>query len=151
MAGLVTCLWQAFPEFTNMEIIQAVIKSSSKYNTPDDRVGYGIPDFRRAFDDLSEQRIFRNMNVILGYDSIKIFPNPFRDNFNVIINPEHTALGVFQLYDSFGKLYFMKQVSLQKGEIQNIKFDKLQLLQKGVYIIKFTDGQSKHSFRLLAQ
>ena len=151
LAGLVTCLWQAFPEFTNMEIIQAVIKSSNKYNTPDDRIGYGIPDFHKAFDDLSEQRIFRNMNVILGYDRIKIFPNPFKDNFNVIINPEHTALGVFQLYDSFGKLYFMKQVSLQKGQIQNIKFDKLQPLHKGVYIIKFTDGQSKQSFRLLAQ
>ena len=36
MAGLITCLWQAFPEFTNMEIIQAVEKSSSIYNAPDD-------------------------------------------------------------------------------------------------------------------
>ena len=49
MAGLITCLWQAFPDFTNMEIIQAVIKSSSIYNAPNDRIGYGIPNFHIGF------------------------------------------------------------------------------------------------------
>ena len=48
MAGLITCLWQAFPEFTNMEIIQAVKKSSSTYKNPDDRLGYGIPEFSNS-------------------------------------------------------------------------------------------------------
>ncbi len=60
LAGLVTCLWQAFPEFTNMQIIEAVKKSSSIYNNPDDRIGYGIPDFKKAFDDLSQQRASKN-------------------------------------------------------------------------------------------
>lgn len=49
MAGLATCLWQAFPEFKNIKIIETLRLSSSKYNTPDDRVGYGIPDMKQAF------------------------------------------------------------------------------------------------------
>lgn len=49
LAGLVACLWQAFPEFKNMDIIDAVQKSSHKYLNPDARFGYGIPDFRKAF------------------------------------------------------------------------------------------------------
>lgn len=49
MAGLIACLWQAFPDLTNMEIIDAVQKSAHKYNNPDDRFGYGIPDFKKAF------------------------------------------------------------------------------------------------------
>lgn len=49
MAGLIACLWQAFPNLTNMEIIDAVQMSAHKYNNPDDRFGYGIPDFKKAF------------------------------------------------------------------------------------------------------
>ncbi|HKH60128.1 MAG TPA: S8 family serine peptidase [Flavitalea sp.] len=49
VAGLIACLWQAFPEFTNMEIIDEVQKSAHKYTNPDERYGYGIPNFRKAF------------------------------------------------------------------------------------------------------
>ncbi len=49
MAGLGTCLWQAFPEFNNYTVRDAIIKSGSIYNTPNDRIGYGIPDMKKAF------------------------------------------------------------------------------------------------------
>ena len=48
LAGLVTCLWQGFPEFNNMAIIDAVKRSASTYATPNDRIGYGIPDIKKA-------------------------------------------------------------------------------------------------------
>jgi serine protease AprX len=48
MAGIATCLWQAFPEVNNMGIIDALRKSSDKANVPDDRTGYGIPDAKKA-------------------------------------------------------------------------------------------------------
>ena len=142
-AGLVTCLWQAFPEFTNMEIIKAVQKSSSIFDHPDNRMGYGIPDFKKAYDDLNQQRILKNVKFYFGNKSIKIYPNPFKNNFAVLIKPEQTSIGIFKLYDAAGKLYFSKQVSLQQGIIQLINFDKMQPLQKGMYILKFTDGKNK--------
>lgn len=151
MAGLITCLWQAFPEFTNMEIIQAVEKSSSIYNTPDNRIGYGIPNFHIAYDDLAQQRALRNINTILGTDWIKVYPNPFQKEFNIVIKPQHTSTGIFQLYDASGKLYFSKQISLQQGIIQSIQFNNLQPLEKGIYILKFSDGQSKKSLKLAVQ
>lgn len=49
VAGLIACLWQAFPEYSNMEIIDEVQKSSHKYSDPDIRFGYGLPNFRKAF------------------------------------------------------------------------------------------------------
>lgn len=49
MAGMVACLYQAFPEFTNMQIIDAVQKSASRYTNPDFRFGNGIPDFKKGF------------------------------------------------------------------------------------------------------
>lgn len=48
MAGLVTCLWQGFPEFNNMKIVQVVRQVGSIATTPNDRIGFGIPDMKKA-------------------------------------------------------------------------------------------------------
>jgi subtilisin family serine protease len=48
IAGAVACLWQANPQFSNLEIIDAVKKSSNYYTNPDSDYGYGIPDFNKA-------------------------------------------------------------------------------------------------------
>jgi serine protease AprX len=48
MAGLVTCLWQGFPEFNNMKIIDALRRAGNHFTNPNDSVGYGIPDVRKA-------------------------------------------------------------------------------------------------------
>ncbi len=52
MAGLGTCLWQGFPEFNNMKIVQAIKAASSKFSNPDNRIGYGIPNMKLAFTNL---------------------------------------------------------------------------------------------------
>lgn len=52
LAGLASCLWQGFPEYHNMRILQALRQSGDKYNNPDDRTGYGIPDLKSAFNNL---------------------------------------------------------------------------------------------------
>jgi serine protease AprX len=49
LAGLATCLWQGFPEFNNMKIIDALKRSGNRYTSPNDRIGYGIPDCKNAF------------------------------------------------------------------------------------------------------
>jgi hypothetical protein len=134
-----------------MEIIEAVKKSSSIYSAPNNRIGYGIPNFHIAFDDLSQQRILRNINIILGNDLIKIYPNPFRDNFTVLIKPQNTATGIFRLYDAAGKLVFIKQISLIAAQGQAIQFDNIQPLQRGVYMLRFNDGKTKQSFKVVVQ
>lgn len=49
LAGIATCLWQAFPEVSNMHLFDVMKTSASKADQPDDRVGYGIPDVKKAF------------------------------------------------------------------------------------------------------
>ena len=63
MAGLGTCLWQGFPEFNNMRIIRALKEAGSKYTTPDDRVGYGVPDMKAAFTSLLVEYATSNATV----------------------------------------------------------------------------------------
>jgi subtilisin family serine protease len=45
MAGLVACLWQAFPEFTNMEIIDAFSKAPTAISTLMDVTDMGFQIF----------------------------------------------------------------------------------------------------------
>ncbi len=49
MAGITTCLWQAFPEINNMGIINALELSANRANNPDNRTGYGVPNAKKAF------------------------------------------------------------------------------------------------------
>lgn len=49
VAGLVACLWQAFPQKTALEIISLVRQTSNGYEKPDNIYGYGIPNFWRAY------------------------------------------------------------------------------------------------------
>lgn len=48
MAGLATCLWQGFREFNNMKIANALRQAGSIASAPNDRIGYGIPDMKKA-------------------------------------------------------------------------------------------------------
>lgn len=48
LAGLATCLWQGFRELNNMRIINGLRRSGHKATAPDDRVGYGVPDMKKA-------------------------------------------------------------------------------------------------------
>lgn len=63
LAGLTTCLWQAFPEINNMGIITTMQASSTRASNPDDRVGYGIPDMKKAFVRLIKQLYTQTSSV----------------------------------------------------------------------------------------
>lgn len=69
LAGGVACLLQALPEASNEEIIQFVRMSSSQYESPDNFLGYGIPNLANAYQIglsvLEENAI-----------EFKVFPNP---------------------------------------------------------------------------
>jgi subtilisin family serine protease len=49
MAGLSSILWQGFPEVSNMRIVRALREAGSIAASPNDRIGYGIPDLKAAF------------------------------------------------------------------------------------------------------
>lgn len=72
MAGITTCLWQAFPEIKNMDIIQGLRQSGDRFSNPDDRSGYGIPDVKKAFVNFTRQlhtasATIGNCHVLFSY------------------------------------------------------------------------------------
>lgn len=68
VCGLAAGLWEAHPELTNMEIIEALQKSSDLAKDPNPLTGYGIPDFLKAIENakrIVEQKKVKITQVIL--------------------------------------------------------------------------------------
>jgi hypothetical protein len=74
LAGFAASFWQAFPELTNMQVRQYLIRSASHYENPDNRVGYGIPDFEKAYEIAELEALIANLKK-QGKDVV-VFPNP---------------------------------------------------------------------------
>ena len=84
MAGLTTCLWQAFPEYNNMSILDAMQRAASKFTNPDDRVGYGIPNMKKAFSFLLKKSYTQQSSVAACVATVQL--NVKHDNtMNIIV------------------------------------------------------------------
>jgi serine protease AprX len=108
IAGLTACLWQAFPNISCNGIIELIKKHSSKYDSPDNEIGYGIPDFYASYMDAIEL----NKGLLTNGDLVQVQPNPVQDTLNVKIDrgilgrePELTLLA------SNGKKMLTKKIS----------------------------------------
>jgi serine protease AprX len=85
MAGLSTCLWQAFPEVNNMTIISTLQQSATKATNPDDRVGYGIPDMKKAFALLIKQLFTKQAVAVAGCKSTLQFTAKTATDIGIVI------------------------------------------------------------------
>lgn len=147
--GLIACLWQAFPEFTNMEITNAVQKSSSRYASPDGQFGYGIPNFRLAYEILTKDREARSIAGILGDKWLKPYPVPFKQELRLVLKAPVTGKAGIQLLDALGRLIETKGVDITTDQIYVIEFTRAQGLPHGTYYIRYTDGKNKELVKVV--
>jgi subtilisin family serine protease len=136
-AGLVACLWQAFPNKTNSEIKDLILKAADRYSNPNDQYGYGIPDFSLALSnglgilDFSKKDIF-------------VYPNPTSDLSTVSFSKDFDS-GVFQVYTILG------QKILEQIITKTLPIISLKTLQSGVYIYKLDCNGSVTTGKLIKQ
>jgi subtilisin family serine protease len=145
MAGLIACLWQAFPEFSNMQIIDAVRRSSSKFSNPNDRVGYGIPNMKLAYQILLEKKY----EGLLKDEWVKAFPNPFRSDLNVIVIAKESGNVYYQLFDMAGKIIRKGLQSSERDRVISIQIPGLDQLPKGAYNLRIMNGNWDETIRLV--
>ena len=81
LAGMAACLWQAYPNKSNWEIKTAIEQSASQYLTPDKKIGYGIPDFQKAYNLLATPTFVTNKSL---ENEISVYPNPFQSGLNIV-------------------------------------------------------------------
>lgn len=98
MAGAAACLWQAFPNKTNMEIFRAIEQSAHLYNNPNDSLGYGIPDMWRAY-----QLLQLGQSEGLGEMTVVAFPNPSSGQVKLQWSGIANDKSAYYVFDSQGK------------------------------------------------
>lgn len=149
IAGLVACLWQAFPEFTNKEIIEAVRKSSDSYNNPNARTGYGIPNMRLAYGMLEKESNIRKAKGILKADRLKVYPNPIIDEFTIVYNGKTNGKLSLQLLSIEGKLIRNLSYNVMENEYYFFNVNGLGSLGAGQYILSYQDSVGSGSLRIM--
>lgn len=143
IAGLVACLWQAFPEMTNLEITDAVKSSGDRFSSPDTRTGYGIPNMARAFAILEKIRFNKKAQEILKESQFKAFPNPFKDKITCIFKTETQSQLTIRLTDTNGRIIKTLISPLTNGTYQVLEINNLENLPKGTYFIQYADQSQK--------
>ncbi|HTE07742.1 MAG TPA: T9SS type A sorting domain-containing protein, partial [Flavitalea sp.] len=149
VAGLILCLWQAFPEFSNMDIMKAVEQSSNRYEQPDNRYGYGIPNFRRAFGMLVQKRILASGNR-LSNEWLGAYPVPFKSQFNLLLKAPKTGPAGLRLVDISGKVISVKNLQVIKDNFYYIPMSTPKL-KSGVYVVVYWDGANKKTLKIVRE
>ena len=139
MAGAVSCLWQAFPETTNVELMQVVRESAHLFNNPTDQMGYGIPNFELAFNTLS--LLAQNDHLLKRQAALS--PNPVNESFSVLL-PSEVDYAQLEVYNVLGQFIESLEVRASQSQIPVTHWNK------GAYLIKLIlpSGQVQ-SFKLI--
>lgn len=146
IAGLIACLWQAFPEYSNMDIINAVEQSADRYTNPDNRYGYGIPNFRIAYNLLSAKRL---QDSALQHTWIKAFPIPFRQVLNVFVKAPSTGRASIRVIDLTGRVLMEKSVDVVEGNSYKIQMNPAGAKRYGLYLLQYSDGKNRSTIKLI--
>jgi methionine-rich copper-binding protein CopC len=142
--GLIACLWQAFPQYNNMKILDAVYKSCPTYTTPDNRVGYGIPNMKKAYQLLKKEQ----NTALYGNEWLWASPNPFTTEINVQLIGQVEGNATLQLINSSNTVVATLTLTTELEEVYNPVFTALGNLPAGTYTVKYTDAGKTRSISL---
>lgn len=128
MAGAMACMVQAFPNKTNLELMQIVRETGSIYSSPTIQLGHGIPDFEAAFQTLSN-------DVFVSTEKIQIYPNPAKAIVTITL-PDATQYTKISLVNLLGKTVQVATANNNSNQID------LSQLTTGMYIVRIeADGE----------
>jgi subtilisin family serine protease len=145
MAGMAACLWQAFPDKNNMQIIRAIEQSASRYTSPDDYTGYGIPDMAKAFYLLSNTYNSSSLQLM-------VLNNPFVDRCRILFSSAVASNITLDLCDFNGKKITSENFVLAANVPGFYTLDVAdKLLPAGVYVVKITDESGPMTIKLVKQ
>jgi serine protease AprX len=137
IAGMIACLWEAYPNKTNQEIKQLIMQSADKYSNPDFFYGYGIPDFSLALANGLSVNSFSKSDFL-------VYPNPTSDAVSVSL-PKGIDFGNTIIYSVLG------QKVLEKTTTKQDPFISLKFLNKGTYLYKIESNGFSKSGKIIKQ
>lgn len=141
LAGMAACLWQAHPNATARQVKDAIIYSAHLIANPDERLGYGIPDFKTAW------LLLLNLNAKTSEVENKwtVFPNPFYKNIHVNIIGNSTAENIeVEMFSLQGVL--LKKI--KNHGVREVVINEVNHLPSGIYFIRVKTDEYAETVKL---
>lgn len=130
-AGLMACLWQAWPAVDQYHLRLVIERSASQYTAPDSLLGYGIPDYAKALLILSAGS---PANALL-----QAYPNPFLNSLTLSLDKKMTGSVDVSLVSVTGNTVFSTHRTILPGG-NTLILNNLNGLAPGIYILRIASG-----------
>ncbi|TAH17132.1 MAG: T9SS C-terminal target domain-containing protein, partial [Cytophagales bacterium] len=130
IAGLAAGLWQANPTMSNMQIVNMIRKSGTRFSNPSDSIGYGIPNYVKI-------KILSDQTQNFG-NNITVYPNPLASNqLQIWFDEQYIGKNItLTLSDVLGKTYFVEYIKTQE---LNYQLDTSNYnLTSGLYFLRIS-------------
>ena len=135
LAGAVACLRQARPDASVQQICDALRASGNNVTTPNNKVGYGIPDFVLALEILDIEE------VTVENEIFSVFPNPAKGNVKVTVKDGINMINI-NVYDVTGR-------ELVNTNNINVLESTLNNLNSGVYTVNMVSDSGSQTVKLV--
>lgn len=143
VAGLAAGFWQAFPELTNMDVIQYLKITASQANSPDTLLGFGIPNFSKAYNKANGNEADLDHKFV-------VFPNPVTNKRVIYFYTDTLTVDKatkLNFYDLKGSFLRTKTMNI-KNTIDPVEID-VSFLRPGSYILTYDDGREMKKSKLV--
>jgi len=143
VTGLAAGFWQAYPDLTNMEVIQYLKITASQANAPDTIIGFGVPNFIKAFN-----KVKINEGDVVN--KFVVFPNPVTNKriiylyIDSLAGNGHANLNFYDLKGSY-----IRSEKLQVNNVFNPIEVDVSFLKPGSYIITYVQGHEEKKSKLV--
>jgi serine protease AprX len=146
ITGLVAGLRQAFPDITSADLRRILLESGSQSNQPDNLLGYGVPDFSRAYDLATIKRLGN-----ISDKPILVFPNPSEKNqrLRVLVVKDNPGNNFnVSIVGLDGRLYYKQTF---KQSLFDLPVSSELGVPRGNYILKITSDTFSTSERIIIE
>lgn len=146
-AGMVACLWQGLPYLTNRQIINLVRRSGDHYTNPNSDIGYGIPDFGKAY------QIGTGTDKTVFNGRLAALNNPFNANSPLQLEYSSPVTGpvAIKVYNVLGHLMQEQTIWVSTTGKQTIILSEMDTAAPGMYFISVQNSSSQTSLKVIKQ
>jgi len=143
-APLVTSLaagvWQRYPDLSNIELMEAIRKSASQASTPDNLIGYGIPNFKAVVNYLERHP---------QENAFDVYPNPIvADTFTITpFDPNQVTACRIELISSLGQVVYSAEPSF--SWLDRSFTASLLPIQAGMYYLRIWWGGKRYTYKMV--
>lgn len=137
LCGGIASLWQAIPDASPTEVMDYVRQSASQYTTPEDLLGYGIPDL-----DLAK-------NIALSLDeslrpAFSIYPNPVVNELHIQF-PENYINAGLKIYNQLG------QRILNTNLTNTFNTVDVSFMSPGLFVLELNSEGNTKTYKFIKQ